>query len=181
MSLEEYGVAMDDDEIARCLESMGAGTLAFGDERGGYAIPMSFGYDSVNDRCIFQFSFGEDSRKAAYIERDNRVSLSVHEWNSVTDWRSVVVQGTLEPVPEERNAKTAGIFAARQDRVAGRVQASLRRTGVRVVRTPDRREARSTERPVGGRSLTLLPLRGCRRTPDRASPPATPPVRRLGR
>ncbi|WP_311172454.1 pyridoxamine 5'-phosphate oxidase family protein [Halobellus ordinarius] len=112
MSLEEYGVAMDDDEIARCLESMGVGTLAFGDERGGYAIPMSFGYDSVNDRCIFQFSFGEDSRKATYIEQDNRVSLSVFEWNSVTDWRSVVVQGTLEPVPEERNAKTAGIFAA---------------------------------------------------------------------
>ena len=112
MSLKQYGVAMDDDEIAHCLESMGVGTLAFGDERGGYAIPMSFGYDSVNDRCVFQFSFGEDSRKAAYIEQDNRVSLSVHEWNSVTDWRSVVVHGTLEPVSADRTAVTAGIYAA---------------------------------------------------------------------
>ena len=110
--MEAYGVAMDDDAITEFLESEGLGTLAFGSERGGYALPMSFGYDSVGDRCIFQFAFGDDSAKRAFVETGNPVSLSVHEWDSIVDWRSVVVRGTLHPVPEERSAAAAGIFAA---------------------------------------------------------------------
>jgi nitroimidazol reductase NimA-like FMN-containing flavoprotein (pyridoxamine 5'-phosphate oxidase superfamily) len=112
MSLEAYGVAMDADAIAAFLESTGVGTLAFGDERGGYGIPMSFGYDAAGDRCILQFAFGDESEKASYIDADNPVSLSVHEWNSVVDWRSVVLRGRLQRVPDGESAVAAGIFAA---------------------------------------------------------------------
>jgi len=112
MSLEEYGVAMEGDEITDFLESQGVGTLAFGSEAGGYAIPMSFGYDSAEGRCIFQFAFGDGSAKADYVDAGNPVSLSVFEWDSVDDWRSVVVRGTLRPIPESESATAAGVFAA---------------------------------------------------------------------
>jgi hypothetical protein len=83
MSLERYGNAMESDEIATFLESQGIGTLAFGNEGGGYAIPMSFGYDRAEDRCIFQFAFGDESEKAAFLDEEKRVTLSVYEWRGL--------------------------------------------------------------------------------------------------
>jgi len=112
MPLEEYGVAMDDDALTEFLESQGLGTLALGSERGGYAFPVSYGYDRSRDRCIFQFAFGADSTKASFIEADNPVSLSVYEWESITEWRSAVVRGTLHQIPDSQTATAAGIFAA---------------------------------------------------------------------
>ena len=112
MSVEQYGAEMSEEEIMAFLEHSGLGTLAFGSENGGYALPMSFGYDSARGRCVFQFAFGDGSRKQAFIEATNRVSLAVHEWNSVEDWRSVVLQGTLHRIPEDGQAKAAGLFAA---------------------------------------------------------------------
>ena len=112
MSLERYGNAMEGDEIATFLESQGIGTLAFGNETGGYAIPMSFGYDSAGDRCIFQFAFGDESEKAAFLDEAKSVTLSVYEWQGVDNWRSVVFRGSLNKISSEESAKAAGIFAA---------------------------------------------------------------------
>jgi len=112
MSKERYGVELSDAEVTSFLESRGVGTLAFGDEDGAYSIPMSFGYDSVNDRLVLQMAVGEDNRKTRYVEKGNRVSLSAYDWNSIDDWRSVVVRGTLHRVPAEETSTVAGIFAA---------------------------------------------------------------------
>lgn len=112
MSKERYGVEMSDAEITSFMESQGVGTLAFGSEEGAYCIPMSFGYDGVNDRLVLQMAVGEENRKSRYIEEGNRVSLSTYDWNSIEDWRSVVVQGTLHRVPAEETSTVAGIFAA---------------------------------------------------------------------
>lgn len=112
MSIDKYGEEMSHDEIASFLESQGVGTLAFGNETGGYAIPMSFGYDRTSERCIFQFAFGDESRKAAFIEEGNSVTLSVSDWNSVDDWQSVVLHGSLHLISDADTAKAAGYFAA---------------------------------------------------------------------
>lgn len=112
MSIDEYGEPMDADEVAAFLESQGVGTLAFGNASGAYAIPMSFGYDRVQKRCIFQFAFAEGSMKASYLNEENTVMLSVYEWSSIDDWRSVVLRGHLKRIPEAHSAKAAGIFAA---------------------------------------------------------------------
>lgn len=112
MSAEQYGAEMGHGEIADFLESAGLGTLAFGDERGGYAIPMSFGYDRDEDRCILQFGVDDESTKAHYVTESGRVSLSVHEWESVDEWKSVVIHGTLEHIPEEQTVDAAETFAA---------------------------------------------------------------------
>ncbi|RQG97588.1 pyridoxamine 5'-phosphate oxidase family protein [Natrarchaeobius oligotrophus] len=94
------------------LEERGFGTIAFGSEEGGYAVPMSFGYDRSNQRCLFQFISHDDSRKQAYLERSNRVSLSVYEWNGIDDWRSVVLHGSLSELPEDEHHAAAVTFAA---------------------------------------------------------------------
>lgn len=112
MSRETYGVVMDDDETADFLEAQGIGTLSMGDETGGYGIPMSFGYDRVEDRCILQLSFGEDSLKDRFIKEENTVTLSTYDWNSITDWRSVVIRGSLEELPPEDSGPAGGVFAA---------------------------------------------------------------------
>lgn len=112
MSKERYGVEMSDAEITSFMESQGVGTLAFGNEDGGYCIPMSFGYDGVNDRLVLQMAVGEDNLKTRYIEEGNPVSLSTYVWNSIDDWRSVVVRGTLHRVPNNETSTVAGIFAA---------------------------------------------------------------------
>ncbi|MFB6129987.1 MAG: pyridoxamine 5'-phosphate oxidase family protein [Salinigranum sp.] len=113
MSVFQYGAEMPESEVADFLEEVGVGTLAFGTEDGGYAIPMSFGYDRYRDRCVFQFAFEEDSQKRSYVDRGNPVSLSIYEWEDVDDWRSVVVRGTLHPVEEEEEVpQSAGVFAS---------------------------------------------------------------------
>lgn len=111
MSIEDYGEGMERDRIDEFLESQGIGTLAFGNETGGYATPMSFGYDRDQERCIFQFAFGEGSTKATFVDDGNPVTLSVYEWRSIDDWRSVVLRGTLQRIPGGGSAEAAGIFA----------------------------------------------------------------------
>ena len=64
MSSGKYGVVLDDDEVATFLERQGIGTLSMGDERGGYGIPMSFGYDRTRERCIHSRSSPQTERQA---------------------------------------------------------------------------------------------------------------------
>ncbi|SDX54671.1 pyridoxamine 5'-phosphate oxidase family protein [Halobellus clavatus] len=95
----DYGVAMDDKAVASFLTSQGHGVLSFGGDV-PYSLPISFGYDVLENRCIFQLVFHEDSEKSARLEASNRVSLVAYEWNDPSDWRSVVVEGRLQPIEE---------------------------------------------------------------------------------
>lgn len=112
MSVHLYGSEMERDDAVDYLQQTGVGTLAFGSEEGGYALPMSFGYDSSNDTCVFQFAFDEGSEKRSYIETGNPVTLTTHTRESVDDWRSVLVRGTLERVPTEEQTRASAIFAS---------------------------------------------------------------------
>ena len=49
----------------------GIGTLSMGDKRGGYGVPMSFGYDRTRERCILQIPLGEfgDAGRTARAHR----------------------------------------------------------------------------------------------------------------
>jgi len=73
---------------------------------------MSFGYDAPNSRCIFQFAFGDGSRKKGYIENDNRVTLSVYDRPDTEDWRTVLVEGHLEEIPPEEETRASAVFAS---------------------------------------------------------------------
>ena len=112
MSVHLYGSRMEREEAVEYLQETGVGTLAFGSEAGGYALPMSFGYDGSNDTCVFQFAFDEGSEKWSYIETGNPVTLCVHSRESVDDWKSVLVRGPLEPIPSEEQTRASAIFAS---------------------------------------------------------------------
>lgn len=92
---------MDDDEIEALLYDHGTGVLSLSRERRAYGIPVSYGYDGENARCILDLGFGPESKKAAFIETTERSCLTVYEWHSSTDWQSALVTGELSEIGEE--------------------------------------------------------------------------------
>jgi nitroimidazol reductase NimA-like FMN-containing flavoprotein (pyridoxamine 5'-phosphate oxidase superfamily) len=107
-----YGVEMSDEEVASFLARRGHGILSFGGEV-PYGLPISFGYDVLNDRCVFQLLFGEDSKKATYLGESTAVNLAAYEWETVDKWRSAVVDGDLSAIPDDspEAVDAAAVFA----------------------------------------------------------------------
>jgi len=100
MGEDSYGIEMTETEIAEFLTSQGHGVLSFGGET-PYGIPLSFGYDVLENRCIFQLISGPDSRKQASLAEKKAVNLVTYEWSDVDSWRSVVLDGELSPIEAE--------------------------------------------------------------------------------
>jgi hypothetical protein len=92
---------MTDEEIDRFLREQGFGTLALSDDGRSYAVPVSFGYDADRERCYLSLvRFGDESEKLAYVETTAEAALLCYTVESRFAWRSVVVRGPLDPVPE---------------------------------------------------------------------------------
>jgi nitroimidazol reductase NimA-like FMN-containing flavoprotein (pyridoxamine 5'-phosphate oxidase superfamily) len=108
----EYGVEMSDEEIGSFLARRGHGVLSFGGDI-PYGLPVSFGYDVVNERVIFQLLGAEDGKKAAYLDDSSAVNLVAYEWEGVDEWRSVVVDGELSAIPDDspEAVDAAAVFA----------------------------------------------------------------------
>jgi hypothetical protein len=113
------GVAMDRAEIEAFLRERGTGTLSLADAGEAYGIPVSFGYDG--DRLYFYLiRFGEESTKLDFAATTTRATFSTYSFVDGNDWRSVVVRGPIEEVPEDRldaaeaamsdNARFANLF-----------------------------------------------------------------------
>lgn len=87
-------VDMSADEIDDLLGRQGVGTLSLADDDETYAIPESFGYDG--EHLYFQLVRNGESRKMRFIETTGTATFTV--WVEQPA-RSVVVRGTIEPVP----------------------------------------------------------------------------------
>jgi len=109
---DPYGVEMSETEIAEFLTRRGHGVLSFGGED-PYGLPISFGYDPIDNRCIFQLVSAPDSRKQASLRESDAVNLVAYEWVAIDDWQSVVVDGRLTPIEADTPAaiEAAGVFA----------------------------------------------------------------------
>lgn len=94
MSTDRFGIEMTNAEIEAFLAERGHGVLSFGGAA-PYGIPLSFGYDDPQNRCIFQLFSGSESKKRSSLAATDAVSLVAYEWAGVDDWRSVVVDGQL--------------------------------------------------------------------------------------
>lgn len=73
-----YGIEMTDTEVAEFLTRQGHGVLSFGGEK-PYGLPISFGYDILENRCIFQLLTRSDSKKQRYIEESDAANLVAYE------------------------------------------------------------------------------------------------------
>ncbi|MEA5386398.1 pyridoxamine 5'-phosphate oxidase family protein [Haloarculaceae archaeon H-GB11] len=112
MTTDPLGVEMDAEELAAFLSSHGHGVLSFGGDV-PYGIPVSFGYDPAERRCILQLVFHHDSKKRDYVEESDAASLCAYDWQGPDDWRSVVLSGSLEEIPDDtpEAVDAAGVFA----------------------------------------------------------------------
>lgn len=112
MGEDPYGIEMATDEIAEFLTRQGHGVLSFGGAV-PYGIPLSFGYDVLENRCVFQLLSGSDSKKQAALAETDAVNLVAYEWNDVDSWRSVVITGQLLPIEPDTPevVKAAEVFA----------------------------------------------------------------------
>ena len=98
--MDRYGVEMTDEEIVAFLERQGHGVLSFGGDA-PYGLPVSFGYDVLNNRCVMQLVFAEGSRKQAHLNDSDAAHLVAYDWQGVDDWTSVLIDGRLSPIESE--------------------------------------------------------------------------------
>jgi hypothetical protein len=95
------GNRMDEAEADELLHAAGVGVLSLARDGEAYGVPVSFGYDG-DDRLYFVFvGFGEESRKEAFAAETERASFTAYDVGGTEDWRSVVVAGPVERVPED--------------------------------------------------------------------------------
>ncbi|WP_152419425.1 pyridoxamine 5'-phosphate oxidase family protein [Halobiforma nitratireducens] len=101
MTENGYGTEMSDDEIGRYLYERGVGVLSLAREEVAYGIPVSYGYDGDHDRCLLDLGFGPESKKERFLETTRRSCLTVYEWQSPTDWHSVVATGDVNELGDD--------------------------------------------------------------------------------
>ena len=97
---------LSQEEINTLLYESGVGVLALTDGTEAYSIPESFGYDG--EKVYFQFVYTADSKKMRFLETTETATLTVYDEHPA---RSVLVQGSIEPVPGEDETKAATAIA----------------------------------------------------------------------
>lgn len=98
--LREYGLhEMSDGEIDSFLSSRRMGVLGLPDQAGPYLLPMSYGYDG-DERLYFSYVLGSSSRKETATEAADAASFLVYQVDTMYNWQSVLLSGTVTAVPE---------------------------------------------------------------------------------
>ncbi|WP_306061004.1 pyridoxamine 5'-phosphate oxidase family protein [Natronococcus wangiae] len=101
--LSEYGMQrMDDEEIENFLKIQNQGVLGLPTENAPYLLPMSYGFDG-GSRLYFYYVVGAQSRKEDLSVQAETASFLVYN-AEMFHWRSVLLTGTIQNVPEEKQA-----------------------------------------------------------------------------
>ena len=98
--LQEIGLeSMTDEEIRGFLSSQKMGVLGLPSSGSPYLLPMSYGFDGEST-LYFTYIAGPDSRKRTLSEQAERGSFLLYAVDSMFSWESVLLDGTIEEVPE---------------------------------------------------------------------------------
>lgn len=106
---EHIGVELEKEEITQFLQEQGLGVLGFAMEGEAYTIPIAFAYGS--GRCFFRFIMGKNSMKQTFVAETNLASLTVSEWVTKNQWKSVVIRGPIRQVADSDLAEAATLFS----------------------------------------------------------------------
>lgn len=101
---EAYGMLrMDEDDIHQTLSDQSVGVLGLPTESAPCLRPLSYWFDGES-RLYFVYVLGTDSRKIALSDRPNtaRAQFLVYKIHTPFNWRSVLLTGTVERVPEQQ-------------------------------------------------------------------------------
>ena len=114
--LEAYGTErMDEGEIDQLLSNRTTGVLALPAEGAPSMRPLSFHFDG-DSALHFVYVVGEESRKAELSERADAAQFLVYSMETPFNWRSVLLAGTVERVPEgEADTVAEAMEATRPD------------------------------------------------------------------
>ncbi|MFB6108296.1 MAG: pyridoxamine 5'-phosphate oxidase family protein [Haloplanus sp.] len=123
--LDAYGmVRMDDDEIRAYLSGQSVGVLGLPTGEGVPLLrPLSFGFDG-EDTLYFVYVLGAESRKREVSDWADRASFLVYSADTPFNWRSVLLAGHVEEVPDDDHevALTATEHAWRPDVFAAAIE-----------------------------------------------------------
>jgi len=98
--LERYGMEqMDDEEIQQLLTTQDYGILALPTDGAPSMRPLSFWFDG-DETVYFLYVSGESSEKDELSRRAEIARFLVYRIETTFNWRSVLLTGTLEEVPE---------------------------------------------------------------------------------
>ncbi len=104
-NLEPYGMHwMDDDDIGKTLTNQNVGVLGLATEGGPCLRPLSYWFDEESDALYFLYLAGTDSQKKKLTDRADRAQFLVYSIETTFNWRSVLVTGTIEAVPDSDRA-----------------------------------------------------------------------------
>lgn len=98
--LQEYGLEqMDDDDVWEFVSAQATGVLGLPTDGAPYILPMSFAFDGESS-LYFTYLLGSSSRKETVTERTDRARFLVYSVETMFNWRSVLLTGSLTVVPE---------------------------------------------------------------------------------
>ena len=101
--LSNYGMQrMDDEEIESFLTMQSQGVLGLPTDGAPYLLPMSYGFDG-GSQLYFYYIIGAQSRKEELSTQAETASFLVYS-AEMFHWRSVLLTGTLQKLPEEEKA-----------------------------------------------------------------------------
>lgn len=107
----DIGSAMADEAVRTVLQSGGIGVLGLAAEGRAYTFPIAFAYDPDAGRCVLRFVSAAESKKREFLPETETASLTVYRWEEPTDWHSVVINGSLEPIADEDVAHAGALFS----------------------------------------------------------------------
>ncbi|MFD1562633.1 pyridoxamine 5'-phosphate oxidase family protein [Haloarchaeobius amylolyticus] len=108
---QDIGVELERDEIEEFLQDQSLGVLGLATDGEAYTIPIAFAYDRGTNRCFFRFVMSDNSRKRAFVTETDRASLTVYEWNTKSQWVSVVASGPIRHVSDSDLSHAATLFS----------------------------------------------------------------------
>jgi nitroimidazol reductase NimA-like FMN-containing flavoprotein (pyridoxamine 5'-phosphate oxidase superfamily) len=91
---------MGQHEVEEFLNDQATGVLSLSNDGRAYGIPVSFAFDEEAGRVIMDLGFAAESKKRRFLETTREVCLTVYDWRSPTEWRSVIVTGPLTQLDE---------------------------------------------------------------------------------
>jgi len=104
--LESLGMHwMDDADITTTLATQSVGVLGLNADGGPCLRPLSYWFDEEHDALYFTYLVEDDSEKVNQSENATSAQFLVYNVETTFNWRSVLVTGTIEAVPEADRAE----------------------------------------------------------------------------
>lgn len=102
--LEPFGMRqMDDGDIEQLLDSQSVGVLGLPTGGAPSLRPLSYWFDGA-DALYFVYVLGTESRKESLTDSAAAARFLVYSIETTFNWRSVLLEGTIERVSESERA-----------------------------------------------------------------------------